>query len=70
MSKTRYSKDVDVLLVELSDAPIDHAEEAGQFIVHFSKAQLLTQPVQITPPIGRITFAPGASTRCSTTPVR
>ena len=37
MSKIRYSKDVDALLVELSSEPIDHAEEAGQFIVHFSK---------------------------------
>ncbi len=38
MSETRYSKDVDALLIELSDGTIDHAEEAGQFIVHFSKA--------------------------------
>jgi uncharacterized protein YuzE len=37
MSKIRYSKDVDALLVELSSEPIDHAEESGQFIVHFSK---------------------------------
>ena len=38
MRKIRYSKDVDALLIELSDGIIDHAEEAGQFIVHFSKA--------------------------------
>lgn len=38
MRKIRYSKDVDALLIELSDGTIDHAEEAGQFIVHFSKA--------------------------------
>ncbi len=38
MTKIKYSKDVDTLLVELSDEAIDHAEEAGQFIVHFSKA--------------------------------
>jgi len=37
MRKIRYSKDVDVLVVELSDKPIDHAEEEGQIIVHFSK---------------------------------
>jgi hypothetical protein len=38
MRKVRYSKDVDALLVELSSKPIDYAEEAGQFIVHFDKA--------------------------------
>lgn len=37
MRKIRYSKDVDALLIELSGEPIDHAEESGQFIVHFSK---------------------------------
>lgn len=37
MSKIKYSKDVDALLIELSEAPIDHAEESGPFIVHFSK---------------------------------
>ena len=37
MSKIRYSKDVDALLVELSLEGIDHAEESGSFIVHFSK---------------------------------
>ena len=37
MRKVRYSKDVDALLVELSDKPIDYAEESGQIIVHFSK---------------------------------
>ena len=37
MRKIRYSKDVDALLVELSSEPVDHAEESGQFIVHFSK---------------------------------
>ena len=36
MRKIRYSKDVDALLVELSSEPVDHAEESGQFIVHFS----------------------------------
>jgi len=37
MRKIRYSKDADILLVELSSEPVDHAEESGQFIVHFSK---------------------------------
>jgi uncharacterized protein YuzE len=37
MRKVRYSKDVDALLVELSQKRIDYAEEAGQFIVHFDK---------------------------------
>jgi hypothetical protein len=37
MRKIRYSKDVDILLVELSSEPVDHAEESGQFIIHFSK---------------------------------
>ncbi len=37
MSKIRYSKDVDVLLVELSEEPIDYAEESGPVVVHFSE---------------------------------
>ena len=37
MRKVKYSKDVDALLIELSDKPVDYAEEAGQFIVHFDK---------------------------------
>ena len=37
MRKIKYSKDVDVLLIELSDKPIDHAEEEGQIIIHFTK---------------------------------
>ncbi|HOJ39941.1 MAG TPA: DUF2283 domain-containing protein [bacterium] len=37
MRKIRYSKDVDALLVELSDKSIDYAEEEGQIIIHFSK---------------------------------
>lgn len=36
MRKIRYSKDVDALMVELSDKPIDYAEEEGQVIVHFT----------------------------------
>ncbi|MBI5730598.1 MAG: DUF2283 domain-containing protein [Ignavibacteriales bacterium] len=37
MQKIKYSKDVDALLIELSDKPIDHAEEEGQIIIHFTK---------------------------------
>lgn len=36
MRKIKYSKDVDALMVELSDKSIDYAEEEGQVIVHFS----------------------------------
>lgn len=36
MRRIRYSPDVDALLVELSDRPIDHAEEEGRVIVHVS----------------------------------
>ncbi len=37
MRKIKYSKDVDALMVELSDKPIDYAEEEGQVIVHFAQ---------------------------------
>lgn len=37
MSRIRYSKDVDALIIEFSNKRIDHAEESGPFIVHFSK---------------------------------
>jgi len=37
MRKIKYSKDVDALLVELSDKQIDYDEEEGQMIIHFSK---------------------------------
>lgn len=36
MERIKYSRDVDALLIELSDKPIDYAEEAGQIIVHFA----------------------------------
>ena len=36
MGKIRYSEDVDALLVELSPEPVDHAEESGPLIIHFS----------------------------------
>ena len=37
MRKISYSKDVDALLIELSDKQINYAEEEGQMIIHFSK---------------------------------
>ena len=37
MKITRYSKDVGILMVKVSDEPIGYAEEAERFIVHFSK---------------------------------
>lgn len=36
MKKISYSKDVDALLVELSDEPIAYAEDEGQIILHYS----------------------------------
>jgi uncharacterized protein YuzE len=36
MRKIKYSKDVDALLIELSEKPIDYAKEEGQMIIHFS----------------------------------
>lgn len=44
MRKIKYSKDVDALLIEISDKDIDYAEEQGQIIVHFSREG---QPVLI-----------------------
>ena len=32
----KYSRDVDILLVRLSDAPADYAEETDGVIAHFS----------------------------------
>lgn len=37
MTKIRYSDDADALLIELSEEEIDHAQQSGSFIVHFSK---------------------------------
>jgi uncharacterized protein YuzE len=37
MRKLRYSKDVDILTIELSEKPIDYAEEEGQMIVHYGR---------------------------------
>ena len=36
MAKIRYTRDGDGLVIKLSDRNIDHAEVAGQFIVHVS----------------------------------
>ena len=34
--KVKYSRDVDILQVWLSDIPFDHAEESDGVITHFS----------------------------------
>ena len=34
--KFKYEKEDDVLLVELNKKPIDHAEQSGDLIVHYS----------------------------------
>ena len=36
MKKIQYSKDVDALLIELSELPIAYAEEQEQVILHYS----------------------------------
>jgi hypothetical protein len=41
MKKIRYSKDVDAMLIELSDAPIAFAEEQGKMILHYSAKEKL-----------------------------
>lgn len=41
MKKISYSKDVDALLVELSEDPIVYAEEEGQVILHYSQDEKL-----------------------------
>ena len=33
--KIKYDRDVDILMIELSDEKIDYAEEAGPMIIHF-----------------------------------
>lgn len=37
--KVKYSKDVDILMIELSNEPISHAEKKGSVIVHFNKSR-------------------------------
>ena len=34
--KIRYSKNEDILIIELLDEKIDYAEETGPIIIHFS----------------------------------
>ncbi|NMF86387.1 DUF2283 domain-containing protein [Nodosilinea sp. P-1105] len=41
MRKISYSKDVDALIVELSEDPIAYAEEDGQVILHYSANEKL-----------------------------
>ena len=41
MKKIRYSKDVDALLIELSDDAIAYAEDEGQVILHYSNNEKL-----------------------------
>lgn len=41
MKKIKYSKDVDALLIELSDKPISYAEDDGQVILHYSNDDTL-----------------------------
>ncbi len=36
-TKVKYSADEDILLYEVSQEPIDYAEETGSVIVHFTK---------------------------------
>lgn len=35
--KISYNREQDILLYEVSDEPIDYAEEVGPIIVHFTK---------------------------------
>jgi uncharacterized protein YuzE len=35
--KIGYDREVDILMIEISDAKIDYAEEAGPMIIHFTK---------------------------------
>jgi len=41
MKQIRYSKEVDALLVELSDEPIAYADDDGQVILHYSDDETL-----------------------------
>lgn len=35
--KVRYDRETDITIVELSDEKVDHAEEMGNIIVHFTE---------------------------------
>jgi uncharacterized protein YuzE len=41
MKKVKYSKDVDALLIELSDDAIAYAEDEGRVILHYSNNEKL-----------------------------
>lgn len=41
MKNVRYSKDVDALLIELSDDEIAYAEDEGRVILHYSNNEKL-----------------------------
>ncbi len=41
MKKIRYSKDIDALLIELSDDAIAYAEDEGRVILHYSNNEKL-----------------------------
>lgn len=41
MKKIRYSKDVDALIIELSDDAIAYAEDEGRVILHYSNDEKL-----------------------------
>ncbi len=36
MTKVKYSKDADALLIELSNKKIDYAEDQGNMIIHYT----------------------------------
>jgi len=36
MTKVKYSKDADALLIELSDKKIDYADDKGNIIIHYT----------------------------------
>jgi len=50
MKQIRYSKEVDALLVELSDEPIAYTEDDGQVILHYSddKTLVLIEILDVT----------------------
>lgn len=35
--KTKYDSEVDIVMIELSEEDIDHAEEAENMVIHFSR---------------------------------
>ncbi len=37
MKKIKYDKETDILIIELSEKPINYAEDEGQIIIHFTK---------------------------------